>query len=651
VTAAQDLISPVEGVRILGSAGLRQAVESALVRHPAGGGLDRGVDVFVNDEADGGDDGNGGVAAAARAAHASCRDFLPVYPTPRGVRIGPYTRAGEAGCHLCVEARQRHARIGGEPDRAALWQGIYSGAVRVPRPVLGPAVRAMVSGLVADELSLAGRADRGRCRGAFLEIATASLAIARHAFIPEPDCPLCGDLPDDGPEAGRLALVPRPKTTPDSYRLRSLTSEHEQLRQSVVDPETGPLTSLTVHHEHPMIVVRAAGGPVDGEIRGYGRTFTYPEGVSVAIAEALERLAGRRPRARRTAVRAPYRDLGPQRAIEPTALGLPANPPSHHAVAYHPDAPLEWVYGYSFRRDGPVLVPECMAYFARSATSFGGECSNGCALGSTLEEAILHGIFEAAERDAFLCTWYAQLPVRRIDPMSSADPTTRMLVHWLQRTTGSRLDVFDTTMPEGLPSMWLMLVDHQGRPGHPRAFCGAGAHLDPERALRSGLVELASGASAARDVVAGDSTAPELVADPDLVRTMEQHMLAAACPQSWPRFAFLYENPQVASMTEAFPASSRYRPAADLLDDLRHVVSRYLDGGLDVVVVDQTGAEQAAVDLASVKVLIPGLLPMTFGHRNRRVDLPRLREVAVRLGHRSHPLTPQEINPYPHPFP
>ena len=636
MTTARTATASGRALRIAGNGALRRAVEAALTHHC----VEVNVELFIADD-------GAEVATAALAAYESGKDFLPVYPTPRGVRVGPYTAAGTAGCHLCVQSRQRHARLGGEPDRAALWQGIYDEVVAVPRPVLGPPVRAAVAALVADELRRARRTGDERCHRAVLEVATTSLAIRRHKFIPEPDCPLCGDLPDDGPEAGQIALVPRRKSTPGNYRARNLPSEHEQLLDSMVDPETGLITSVTVRHNHPLIMV----GAVAGTLGGYGRTFTYPASASVAIAEALERLAGRVPRARRTSVRASFRELGPERAIEPTELGLPPSPPDHRAAAYLPELPLEWVYGYSFRRGGPVLVPESMAYFASHGTTFGTECSNGCALGANLEEAILHGIFEVAERDAFLCTWYARLPVRRIDPMTSADPMTRMLVHWLERTTGSRLDVFDTTMPEGLPSMWLMLVDEQARPGHPRAFCGAGAHVDPERALWSGLVELASVAEATRQVVAADTTAPSLVADSELVQTMEQHMLTAACPDSWPRFAFLYECTEVVSMERAFPTPQRYRPAADLRDDLQQVVGRYVDSGLDVVVVDQTAGEQAAVGLTSVKVLIPGLLPMTFGHRNRRVNLPRVREVAIKLGYRSTPLAPQEINSYPHPFP
>ncbi|MFI6268545.1 TOMM precursor leader peptide-binding protein [Micromonospora zamorensis] len=633
--------APAAGTRIIGVGVLREPVAEALRRLPVG--LD--CDLLIVDGPD-------EVAAAARSAYEAGRDFLPVYPTPRGVRIGPYTTAGRPGCHACVQTRERRARTGGAAQRAALWQGIYDGAVTVPRPVHGPVLRAAVAALVADELDRAARGGRLRCAGAVLEISTATLAITRHPFIAEPGCTLCATLTDDSPAAGEFTLTSRPKRAPDDYRARSISGEHERLVAATVDAETGLLASINLHHNHPMIMVGALGGEVCcGELAGYGRTFSYPASVSVAIAEALERLGGSHPRARRTSVRATFAELGPQRAVEPTELGLPPVTSHRHAAAYHPNLPVEWVYAYSFRRGGPVLVPETFAYYGSHGTVFGSESSNGCALGGNLEEAILHGIFEVAERDAFLSTWYARLPVPRIDPTTSTDPMTRMLVHWLERTTGSRLHVFDTTMPEGIPSLWLMLVDEQNRPRHPRAFCGAGAHLDPERALWSGLVELASVAKANVEMVAADTTAPDLVADPDLVRTMDDHMLAAASPDGWERFAFLYQHPDVVSMETAFPPPARYQPAADLLQDLRQVVSRYLAGGLDVVVIDQTANEQAAVDLTSVKVLIPGLLPMVFGHRNRRVDFPRLRDLPVRLGYRSTPLTSDEINPHPHPFP
>ncbi|MEU6074020.1 TOMM precursor leader peptide-binding protein [Micromonospora sp. NPDC047074] len=589
------------------------------------------------------------VLDAARAAHQAGVDFLPVHPTPRGVRIGPWTTAGQPGCHQCVVFREEHA-LGAEQSRAssALGRAVSAGTVAVPAAVLVGPVVTVVAGLVADHVA---RADGETLAQAVLDVDTVTLEVTRHRFIADPECPTCGGLPDDGPDAGSLPLLPRPKARPESYRLRDLAAEHEHLVDVFVDPKLGLFSVLNVAHQHPMILTAALGGPVCcTELAGYGRTFTYPSSVAVAIAEALERLGGSR-RARRTTVRASYRELGPERAVEPTELGLPAEPYGKDAVAYHPDLPIDWVYGYSFRRGGPVLVPETFVYYGGHTQGFGQESSNGCALGSSLEEAALYGIFEVAERDGFLATWFAQLPVPRIDPHTSDDPQTRLLVRWLERETGCRLYVFDTTMPEGVPSIWLMLVDESGRPDRPKAFCGGGAHLDPERALHSALVELATVARYQQQLLRDPERTAQLVADPDEVREMDDHGALAAAPQAWDRFGFLFQRTEVLSMAEAFPYQKRHQPAADLRDDLLQTVSRYVDGGSDVIVVDQTSREQAEVDLACVRVIIPGTLPMVFGHRNRRVDLARFREIPVRLGYRDTPLHPSEVNPHPHPFP
>src|SRR5256885_10326813 len=48
----------------------------------------------------------------------------------------------------------------------------------------------------------------------------------------------------------------------------------------------------------------------------------------------------------------------------------------------------------------------------------------------------------------------------------------------------------------------------------------------------------------------------------------------------------------------------------------------------------------------SVKAIVPGTLPITFGHGNRRVHgLPRLGTVPVLLGHRPDPLPGQAVYP------
>ncbi len=57
----------------------------------------------------------------------------------------------------------------------------------------------------------------------------------------------------------------------------------------------------------------------------------------------------------------------------------------------------------------------------------------------------------------------------------------------------------------------------------------------------------------------------------------------------------------------------------DLADDLRDLVARFLVSGMDVIAVDTTSPEAAAGGFACAKVIVPGAVPMTFGHHYRRV--------------------------------
>ena len=74
---------------------------------------------------------------------------------------------------------------------------------------------------------------------------------------------------------------------------------------------------------------------------------------------------------------------------------------------------MNWVWGYSFLQERPILVPELLAYYSLGyGEGFVYETSNGCALGGSLEEAIFHAILEVVERDSFLLTWYANFLFR-----------------------------------------------------------------------------------------------------------------------------------------------------------------------------------------------------------------------------------------------
>lgn len=589
-----------------------------------------------------------------------CREqgvpWLPVRAELGRVVIGPIEQASEPGCVRCAEHRRERAREHPDGYQAVHIRHAEAIAHR-PSDLLTVLAADLVAALVADELTrLVQDEVRARTSCAMLYVDLQTLQVATHRFLPDPLCPECGNLPADDAESARIVLQPRPKLTPDTYRVRAVADDLDALKQTYVDQECGIVRTILRDSSAGLAIAAAPMGLRGGQVEnGYGRTRSYRASETTALLEALERYGGVQPSGKRTVVRASYREVREQ-AVDPRSLGLHSagsyQLPGFRFRPFDEAAPYRWVWGYSFAQEAPVLVPEAYAYYGtHDSDAFAYEISNGCALGSCLEEAILYGILEIAERDAFLMTWYARLPVPRVDPHSAQDRAISTLVGTIEAETGYQVLVFDTTMEQGIPCFWVMAVDPTAADGRPKLVCAAGSHLDPERAVENALSEL--GPILTSQVAAfpdQSRRAREMVADPSLVRAMADHSLVNGDPAAFDRFKFLTGSTQVRSLADR--VGSRDHRNADLSDDLRWTIDRYRDTGLDVIVVDQTTPEHRAGGFACAKVVIPGTLPMTFGHQFRRIDgLPRLYDVPRLLGYRPDRLDPAEVNPHPHPFP
>ncbi len=589
--------------------------------------------------------------------------WLPVRVELGRAVIGPLYIPGAAGCVTCAEMRRSLA-----DDRFAVREAVRAKYMRLaddPSAWLTVLTARTVAAVTADEVVRLAGSQSGRTSCALLYVDLDTLAISTHRFLPDPLCPVCGTAAADTPEAARIALRPRPKSAPHSYRVRRFgDADLDLLREIYVDEETG-----LIQRAHTFASGGVAVGVAAMRTRwndraelSWGRTLRYRTSEIVAVLEALERYGGMGPGGRRPIVRASFAEVR-DTAVDPRTLGL--YPPEHYArTGFHfqpfdVDRICRWVWGYSLARHEPVLVPQAYAYYRAHAfdpddPSFAYEISNGGALGGCLEEAILYGILEVVERDAFLMTWYARLPVARIDLSSARDRSVPLLAATIEAQTGYRLLAFDTTMEHGIPSVWAMAVCPQGT-DQPAVACSAGAHLDPEQAISGALRELGP---ILADLVARYPDTKErgraMTRDSSLVVTMDDHSVLYADREAAARLDFLTANTQ--SRTFADIRSGHGTAGAfdnmDLTDDLNEMVSRLRYHGLDIVVVDQTTPEHHAGGLCCVKVIAPGMLPMTFGHNNRRVyGLPRLFEVPRLLGYRDDTLLAQDINPYPHPFP
>ncbi|GGM34942.1 TOMM precursor leader peptide-binding protein [Dactylosporangium sucinum] len=568
---------------------------------------------------------------------------VPVLLTGRSAIVGPLAARGRPSpaCQRCLARRWQLIR----PDflRNGLECGDPAVAAGEP-PLLTAFTVTRLAALIA--AGLQQDADGAYPFVYALDLATA--ATTRTRLVPDPDCPACGTARADTAEAAVVDLVPSPKPPGGGIRQRTL-GELDLPVDALVNPVCGVVGDGAV----PIMVLPSTAS-VNGsfalrsgvnqlyDVHWGGHTNSYGASRLVGILEGLERHAGVSPRGLRAPLRASLDELGAE-ALDPRGCGVYSD--AFYAAEpqvrpFAPDRPIDWVWGWSLRDERAVLVPLVLTYYhhAPKAERFVQECSNGCASGSSLLEAVVCGLSELVERDAFLLSWYGEVALPEIDPATSTRAETRMMVDRL-RMYGYEPRFFDArTATTPLPVVAAVAERVDGGVG--ALSFGAGAGLDPEDALASALDEIATDSLLLRRRTERDlPRLRALASDFDLVRALHDHPMVYGVPEMRKYAEFL-----LGPRDRLVPVDALrpwIEPGADLAEDLRGCVAALAGEGFDVIVVNQTSPEQRAMGLHTVSVLVPGLVPIDFGWRRQRVlSMPRLRESVGGA-----------LNPAPHPFP
>ena len=593
-----------------------------------------------------GDTGLPGAGADPAAPVDAARLPVPVHLYGDEAIIGP--AAGPGPCPTCLGRRWQAVRPAWLRDALELGGGTT--AMGVP-PWTLPFVADMLAALAAHlgTLPLTDPAP-------LLRLDLATLRVTGTALLADSQCPACGDPVDDSAEGARFAPRPRPKRAPTDFRVRDL-DDYDLPARAMVDPTAGVLGAglvpdliSTTTSSVTGLFTQRSGGYLRETYWG-GHTADYRHSFRVGMLEGLERFAGMQPRGRRTRVVASLDSLG-DTALDPRTCGLytPELYAAEPAVRpFTTDREIPWVWGWSLRDDRPVLVPEVLTYYSAEgglAARFVQETSNGCASGGCLEEAVLFGLLEVVERDAFLLSWYGRADLPEIDPASVRRPESRALIDRLAMI-GYTARFFDTRVSFPIPVVTAMAVRDDGGLG---ALCfGAGAGLDPEDVLAAALSEIATDAPNLRGWAERDrSRLQPMATDFGQVLGLHDHPMLYGLPEMSRHADFL-----LAARREKVPLDSLAVPLADdLTEDLRWCVDVLAGRGFDVIAVEQTSPEQAALGLATAGVLVPGLVPIDFGWRRQRaLSMPRLRTAFREAGRTDRDLTDADLNLAPHPFP
>lgn len=580
-----------------------------------------------------------------------------VFLTPRSILIGPVGGPAGKPCTRCLASRWQ--RLLPEAERRVLESGVSFEARAVTPHLTDFAVEAVH--LLYTEAVSNPRSDAlGDETADVLELSLTSRAVRTFPLLPDSGCPHCASPVPVVPEEALPDLRSRPKLHPDIYRLRE-NADLDTDTAAFVNPVCGVLGS-TVHIELASPTMAPAVGNMRITSAGMlldvgwsGQTHAYETSRLVGIFEGLERHAGTQQRRHRALITASLRELMERgsRVLDPRECGLYdeafyAEEPGRLSP-FTPDLQTRWVWGRSLRDDEPILVPEQLVYYVGDGEpgAFVDECSNGCAVGSTPEEALLYGLLELVERDAFVLAWYAGLALPEIDVASLSSPGTRHMIDRI-RLHGYDVRLFDNRVDLPFPVVNAVGVRRDGGLG---SLCfAAGSGLDPSSAAHSAVEEIATYLPSLALRTERRRTEIEAMADDhSLVRELKDHPLLFALPRMASRADFLLGERREHRFEDLYREWEQQRPRSeDLLTDLRSCVSVLTDRGFDVIGVDQTSPEQASAGLSNVAVIVPGLATIDFGWAKQRVlTSPRFTELVKRV---AGPGTGVP-NPVPHPFP
>ncbi|WP_226087572.1 TOMM precursor leader peptide-binding protein [Mesobacillus sp. S13] len=569
--------------------------------------------------------------------------------------IGPLVKPGTPGCSQCADLRKLlggqergemqevKRKLGAEKETASDPWASKNGLLHLVHVIVTEADRV-----------LAGKEGFSAGRMYFTDLKT--LNGSWHSFLADSLCQVCSTIPEDSASLAKISLKPSLKISASSYRCTPLDEMKEVLFDDYFDNRTGLLNSKMYDLVTPFADASVNLPMVSGGNEGTaGRTQCYAESEMTAILEGLERHCGLQPRGKRTVIHDSYRNLEKQ-ALNPLTVGVHADAeyekPGFPFERFNPDSPMDWVWGYSLMEERPILVPELLSYYSLGCGSAGFvyETSNGCALGGSREEAIFYGIMEVVERDSFLLSWYSKLELPRLDLQTAEDEELLLMAERMRAVAGYDLCLFNSTMEHGIPSVWAMAKNRKEKGLN--LICAAGAHLDPVKAAKSAVQELAGMMLNLDGKLEGSKEKYlQMLEDDSLVREMDDHGMLYGLPQAEERLGFLLDHDRpLQSFQDAFQKKELRHN--DLTEDLKGILDEFRKLGLNVIVVDQTPPELRKNGLYCVKVLIPGMLPMTFGHHLTRLKgLNRVLHVPMKLGYVNEPLTFEELNTFPHPFP
>jgi ribosomal protein S12 methylthiotransferase accessory factor len=567
--------------------------------------------------------------------------------------IGPCVLPGQAACYMCY--RMRRMACEQNYDEAMAYERFLnqrnqpSLSSRATAPFLSAHVASLLVGEIVKLVALLLPASLA---GRIMEFDALTLESRFHAVLRQPDCPVCGaEKKKDRNNATLTELLAAEQSDP-SGDLRVLS-------ERLVSPRTGVVRRFEPFVKDPVepaapYIVRAdianhsfvSKRDDDGDICS-GKGLTLSDARVSALGEAVERYSGAVHSSEE--VRYARRSELDIASLDPRELVL-YHSSQYSELPYAPynDNRLGWIPARSLVSGDEVLVP-ALAVFMNYRAHADGEfifpiTSNGLATGCTLLEAVWNAAGEVLERDAFMIAWLNHLPAQRLSARVHPDSQIVELAEsYLRRQVEIRLYRLPTDHDCAVFAG--IALEAPGR-GGPAAVIGLGADPDPVLASRKAVLEVCQVRPALRRRLRNPEAQTrlrELLDDPRLVATIDDHDLLYASQQALPRLGFWLD-------VNEEPFAWTCRATVPSAQNLANLVAWLGTNGHDLLYVNLTPPDMAELGLYTARAILPGFQPIDFGWKERRLGGTRIYSQPFALGLRQQPSNWENLNHDPHPL-
>lgn len=315
-------------------------------------------------------------------------------------------------------------------------------------------------------------------------------------------------------------------------------------------------------------------------------------------------------------------------------------------TVFNKDTKISWVHAENLTYKKDELIPACMVYipYIRNFVDQGeriitSAISTGTACADSKSEALLKGICEIIERDAFMIMWRNRLSLPKIYVDSNSNLYETFKEKFCR--PGLEYTIVYTTLDLVIPSFFGIVIDKRYNP--PSIIVGGAAHPNSSYALLKTLLELAQGIKW-KDHVKNKYFKP--TKNFDNVKSFEDRSLLYASNDMYDAFDFIWNGSQELHLSDIASLDVN-----DIKVNLKNCINILKKHKLEAIALDLTPIDAYECGLFVTKVFIPGAEVMEGDHTMPCLGGTRWKNVPYNLGLLSNIPNTKSINPYPHPYP